>query len=417
MDRMDREIDITVRRRRVARRIATAIAGLAAVVLLLAILPGWLSPTLRRERLRTGLVERGPIEATVEAAGTVLPAFETVLSSPVEARVLRIVRHPGAQVQPGDILLELDTAAARLELDRLEQRLAQKENEQKQVRLDLEKALADLNARTETGKLDVEILDYRVQQNRSLHQQQLISNAVLRESEVEARKAAIQLQQFEESAERERRSAQARLDGLALDIGIVRKEIDDAQERLARATPRADRQGVLTWALEEEGAMVHKGDIIARIADLDSFRVEGSVSDVHAAKLRHGQMVRVLVDSVTLTGHMDTIHPTIENGVVSFEVSLDEPGHPILRNNLRVDVLVVTDTRDDTLKVGKFPHGRGGAVQTAFVVRGDRAERVEIRVGLSGYEQFEVLEGLVEGDVVILSDMGDYLHMKEIQIR
>jgi len=414
---MDREIDIASRRRRLARRLTTGIAALAAVVFLLAILPGWLSPTLRRERLRTGLVERGAIEATVEASGTVLPAFEKALSSPVEARVLRIVKRPGAHVLPGDVLLELDTAAARLQLDRLEERLAQKENEQKQVRLELEKALADLSARTETGKLDVEIFDYRVQQNRSLHEQNLISDAVLRESEVEARKGAIQLRQLEESAETERRSAQARLDGLALDIGIARKEIDDAQERLARATPRADREGVLTWALEEEGATVRAGDIIARIADLDSFRVEGSVSDVHAPKLRSGQRVRVVVDNVILTGQMETIHPTIENGVVRFEVSLEEPGHPILRNNLRVDVLVVTDARTNTLKVGKFPHGRGGTVQTAFVVRGDMAERVEIRSGLSGYEQFEVVEGLAEGDEVILSDMSDYLHMKEIKIR
>jgi HlyD family secretion protein len=414
---MDRQIDSAILRRRMTRRIATGTAIVAGAVLLLAVLPGFLSPTLRRQRLRTAVVERGRIEATVEAAGTVLPAFEKVLSSEVEARVLRILALPGAQVSPGDALLELDTSATRLELDRLEERLAQKENEQKQVRLDLEKTLTDLRSRTETGRLDVEILEYRVEQNRQLHEQELISDAVLREVEVEARKAAIQLRQIEETAESERRSAEARLDGLELDIGILRKEIEDARRRLAGATPRADRQGVLTWAVEEEGATVHKGDVIARIADLDSFRVEGSISDVHAPRLSPGQAVRVAIDDLILPGRLESIHPTIENGVVTFQVSLEQPDHPTLRNNLRVDVLVVTDAREDTLKVRKSPHGRGGSVQTAFLVSDDRARRVEIQVGLSGYEEFEVLEGLEEGDEVIVTDMSDYLHMESIRIR
>ena len=222
---MDREIDIATRRSRTATRAVTGIAVVAGVAALLAILPGWLSPTLNRQRLRTAVVERGRIEATVEAAGTAHPAFENVLSSPIEATVRRIVLRPGARVEPGDILLELDTAAARLELDRLEEQLAQKQNEQRQVRLALENTLASLEARTETGKLDVEILGIRVQQNRSMHEQQLISSATLRESEVEAQKAAILLRQYQESTDRERLSAEAQIDGLALDIGIARKEV------------------------------------------------------------------------------------------------------------------------------------------------------------------------------------------------
>ncbi len=414
---MDREIDSAVLKRRMVRRIVSGVVVLTTVVILLAALPGWLSPSLQRARIRTAPVVRGRIEATVQASGTVRPAFEKVLSSPVESRVLRILIRPGAEVLPGDPVLELDTSATRLELDRLQEKSAQKENEKERLRLDLEKTLADLSSKAQTAQLDVEILDYRVAQNRRLHEQDLIADTVLREVEVEARKAKIQLAQIEASVASERKSSGARMEGLSLDLGILRKEIEEARRLLDGATVRADRAGVLTWVIEEEGTTVRKGDVIARIADLDSFRVEGNVSDVHAPSLATGQPVHVILDDLRLAGEIKTIHPTINNGVITFEVRLAIAGHDALRNNLRVDVLVVTDAHENVLKVERFPHARGGTLQSAFVVHGDRAERREVRVGLSGYDEFEILEGLEEGDEVIVTDMSDYLHMDDVKIR
>ena len=57
--------------------------------------PGWISPSVSRARLRTARVDAGPIEAVISASGTVLPEIEEVLSSPVDARVLRILERPG----------------------------------------------------------------------------------------------------------------------------------------------------------------------------------------------------------------------------------------------------------------------------------------------------------------------------------
>jgi HlyD family secretion protein len=414
---MDREIDRATRRRRMAGRIAGGVAVLGGAGVLLALLPGWFSPVLRRERIRLAPVERGRVEETVEASGTLRPASETVLTSPVETRVLRVLRRPGAAVRPGDGILELDTSTSRLELARLEERLAQKQNEQEQVRLGLEKTLADLEARARTAALDVEILDYRVEQRRRLRREGLISEEALREVEVEARKAAIVRAQVEESAAGERRAADARLAGLALDLAILRQEAAEAGRLLALATAAADRAGILTWTIEQEGAAVHRGDEIARIADLGSFRVEGRVSDVHAPRLRAGQPARVVLGELTLEGRVESVDPTMTGGAVTFDVALDRADHPSLRKDLRVDVHVVTEARDGVLKVRRFPYARGGAVQEAFVVRDGLARRCRIRVGLTGYEELEVLEGLQEGDQVIVSDMQDYLHMDEVRVR
>lgn len=417
---MDRELEPDFRRQLIWRRAGWTGGSLALIAAVLLLLPGWLRPTLERDRLRTGRVDRGPIEGVIEASGTVIPAFEGVLSSPVEARIQKILKRPGEVVRAGEEILALDTSGSRLALERLEDQLSKKLNEQLQLRLELEKQLSGLRGQIESGRLDAEAAQYRVEQNRKLRADGLVSEQVLRASEVEAKKAQIELAQLQDSVRGAQRSTEAQLAGLDLDLAILRKELDEARRQLDLATTRSDRSGVLTWVVPQEGATVQRGEVIARIADLDSFRVEATVSDIHASRLRPGLPVRVVLDGKPLGGRLSQVYPTIENGAIKFTADLDEPRNPGLRNNLGVDVLVVTDSRTSTLRVPKGPFAAGGVVQQVFVIdggRGDRAVRRGVRLGVSGYEHIEVLDGLAEGDEVILSDMRDHIHLEQIKIQ
>ena len=414
---MDRELDVSFRRRLMARRVGVGVAGVALVVAVLLFLPGWLRPSVDRDRIRTARVERGPVEATVQASGTVIPAFESVLSSPVEARVQKVLKRPGERVAVGEEILVLDTSASRLDLERLEDRLEQKANEQEQIRIGLDKSLSDLRGQIESQKLDTEVAEARAAQNRKLHAEGLVSEETLRVVEVEAKKARIQLRQLEEQVASERRSAESRVQGLNLDLAILRKERDEAGRQLELATTRADRAGVITWVFNQEGGTVRRGDVIARIADPESFRIEATVSDVHSSRLAPGQPVKVVMDGQSLPGRLATIYPSVENGSVKFNVDLDDPRNPKLRQNLRVDVLVVTGTRADALRVANGPFADGGGTDRAFVVDGSRAVRRPIRLGLIGAEYLEVTDGLAEGDEVIVSDMRDYAHLTEVKLK
>jgi HlyD family secretion protein len=413
---MDRELDTGFLRRRTVRR-GLVIAGLAvAAVALFFGLPRWLRPSVDRATLRTGAVDRGPVEGIVEASGTVAPAFEKVLSSPVEARVVRVLKRPGERVEPGEEILELDVSSSRLELDRLTDLLTRKESEAEELRLDLESELADLSGRIERGRLDAEILRYRLEQNRKLYDDGLLAEEALRLAEVEAEKADIELAQLEAARERAGRVHAARLQGVDIDLRILAGQRAAARRELELANTRSDRAGVVTWVVPEEGATVRRGEVVARIADLDSFRVEATVSDVHASRLAAGLPVRVVLGELRLDGRLASVDPTIENGVVRFAADLDQPSHPDLRNNLRVDVLVVTGRRADTLRLPRGSFAETGGRATLFVVRGDHAVRRPVELGLSGYRHLEVTGGLAEGETVILSDMSDFLHLDRVEI-
>jgi HlyD family secretion protein len=414
---MDRELDASFRRGVLRRRVAWGVGSVVLVAAILLFLPGWLRPSVARVQIRTGKVDRGPIEGIVEASGQVIPAFEGVLSSPVEARVEKILKRPGEVVKAGEEILRIDTSASRIELERLEDQLRKKANEQAQLRINLEKSLTELRGKIESQKLDVEALQYRMEQNRKLRGDGLVSEQLLKASEVEAKKAKIELDQLQEQSKNEHRATDAQLQGLDLDLATLRRDRDEAKRQLELATTRSDRSGVLTWVVAQEGTTVRKGDVIARIADLDSFRVEATVSDVHSSALHPGEPVRVMLEGQPLSGRLAQVYPTIENGTVKLTADLDDKRNPKLRNNLSVDVLVVTDSRTNVLRVPKGPYAQGGAAVPVFVIQGDHATKRTVRFGLSGYDSFEVLDGLAEGDEVILSDMRDYVHLSRVNLK
>jgi len=413
---MDTPLKPHVIRRRRTRRAAVTIGSIAAAVAALALLPGWLRPSVSRERLRLGRVERATVEATLDAAGVVVPAAERSIASPVETRVLAVLKRAGDAVKIGDPIVVLDTAASRLDLARLNDRIAQKASESRRLALVLARELADLDARAESKRLDAQMLAHRVAQREKLSKDGLVSDEALEETRIEAEKARIEVRQLEAARLNAERSAAAQLEGVTLDARILQNEAGEARRQLELATARADMDGIVTWVVSEEGATVRVGEAVARIARLDAFRVEATISDVHAARLRSGMPARIEFSGHRVDGVVSHVLPAIEGGAAKFLVDLANPSDPALRQNLRVDVHVVAEQRDGVLSVPRGPFSTGGAAQPVFVVDDSRLIRRSARVGLAGYERLEILEGLAEGDTIVLSDMQNYTHLETVRL-
>jgi len=193
---MDREITVSERRAQLIRKVAIVASISIVACAALAVSVRWMRPSVSRSRIEIAKVTRGPITEVIEASGSVAPAAETVLSSPVDARVVRIVAKAGKAVHAGDEILQLDTSASQLDVERLRDRVAQKERELDQERLELEKELVDLTSRIEQQKLDSEVASYKLEQQKMLRDQGLLSEQQFRQTDAEARKAAIALEQL-----------------------------------------------------------------------------------------------------------------------------------------------------------------------------------------------------------------------------
>ena len=403
-------------RRDRATLVAKVALPVVALGVVLALLPGWIRPSINRSRIRIATVTAGPLDAVVAASGTVVPAVERVLSSPVDARLLRVLKRPGEAVRLGDPVAELDLGETRLAFDTIVTNGRLSDNAQAQARLALATSLADLDGRIERQTLDRQMLVEKADSSERLFKDGLVSQQALRESQLAVKQAELQLAQLRRDRDNATRAADLQGEQLTLQRDALARQADQARRQLELGTTRSDRDGVVTWVLSQEGSLVRRGEVVARIADLSTFRIDATIADLHATRIKAGAPVSVTVTGGTINGTISDVQPTVDAGTVRFSVALEQPAHPELRANLRVDVLVITDHRPRAVKVKQATFPDIGGIPHAFVVQDGRAYRRPVTLGLRSFDEVEIT-GVAEGDEIVVSDMRDYAHLKEIDIQ
>lgn len=414
---MDTPIDSATRRRRRLRRLAPAVGILIVAVAGLVLVTGWLRPSVKRDRIRTALVQKGEMSATLDASGLVVPELEQTLTAPMATRVLRVLRTNGAEVGPGEPIVVLDDTDAQREVNRIAEQISLKENSRRKTRVELDRSRNDLTARRDIKALELDSFSVTLERNRKMLERGLIAEEDVRLAQTDVDRTAIELRNLENQLLNSEQDLAARLEGLELEISILESDLEQARKRLERTRVTADRAGIVTWVVTTAGAAVADGEPVARVADLSAYRVEATLSDVLARRLTVGLPAFVRSGETRLAGRVTKIRPTVENGIVTFEVALDENDHAVLRPNLRVDVHAVTEQRTNTLCVKRGPILNVRGHDCLFVIRDGKAIRTPVTIGLSNFEEYEITEGLSEGDEVIISDMSDYFKAKEVQIR
>ncbi len=413
---MDRPIDPAQLIRKRRRRLIQIGVVVGGIITLFLIFSAWIHPSIERKDLQTAIVQRGAIEGSISASGTIVPKFEQAISSPGETRLLAVRKRPGENVRKGESLLDLDRSELSLALERAEKELALKANKQTQLKLDMERTLNDLNGQLNIKDLRLEYLRSKSEQADKMFALGAISKDQLDQTKLEEHIATIERQDLEKSVQSTKQSLGNQLEGMTTEVRTLLREKDDIRRQLDLLSCRAAQDGVVTWVQDQIGSSVHRGDIIARVADLSSYRVEASLSDIHASRLRVGMPAKIRLNDLTIPGEIQTVYPNIENGIAKIALLLQDGSNKSLRPNLRVDVALVTTRRESTLTVKKGPFVGGEDEQDVFVVKGNSARRVRVRIGLRSFDEVEITGEVSPGDEIIISNMNEYKHLSQIKI-
>ncbi len=413
---MDRALDPAFTRRRTRLRLAAGILLLLGLVLACWFLNRALRPSVAQSDIVISTVRRGDVANTINAAGIVIPVHEEVVASPVVSRVAKVHAKPGQQVKAGELLLELDDREIRLALDTLREQLAQQENRIATLKLDLEQKHKQLLAVIELLELDLLSSRALNERNQKLRQSGLVSGENLLAGELAVKRAEIQLRQQRELIADSRRSTAASISAAGLQKDILEKQIAQQERLLAQARVAAPIDGMLTTVMQEVGASVAAGQLLARVSELNNYRVEATLSDFHARALEQGQAVRVEQNGERLDGRVHTILPEIQNGTVKLLVDLAQPQHPLLRNKMRVDVNIVTARRSGALVLDSGAAFNGSGRQDAFTVREGVARRTSLQLGSSDGKLVEIVSGARAGERFIVSDTKAFANLDSIRI-
>jgi HlyD family secretion protein len=413
---MDQAIPIDTLRRGQRQRIAAGVLLFAALCAAAWAVNRVLRPSIDAGAIIVAEVRRGDVANTVNAAGVVIPVHEEVVSSPGASRVARVHAKPGQQVQAGDLLLELDDRAIRLALEALKEQLAQQDNRVTTLGAEMDQKLKQIRSSIELLEIDLQAARVRHERNQKLRSSGIVSGEDLLTAELNVKRAEIGLRQQRELIDDTRRATAGAIAAARLQQAILHKQIAQQEGLLAQTRVCAPFAGMLTWVVEEEGASVAAGQLVARVSELNNYRVEASLSDFHARLLAAGQAVVVEQNGERLAGTVHTILPEIQNGTIKLLVDLARPRNPNLRNKMRVDVNVVTERRTKVLVIDSGAAFNGRGRQPAFAVQDGMARKTTLELGASDGKVVEVVAGARAGERFIVSDTSAFKTLDTVRI-
>jgi len=413
---MDKVIEEEVASRK--KRKAIVVVSITIVILIAAVvlLRASLASAVKKSVITTAVVERGDIENTITASGEILPEFEAIITSPINASVQKVIIDAGSKVKSGESILTLDKSASQTEFEKLKFQLASKENEVKKLKLELDKSFYDIKSSNDIKQLRINSLEADVENAKRLFKAGGGTRESIEQAELNLKVAKLEKQQLENEIKSKQQTMQVEMKEAAIAAAIQANDLHELERKLQLANIVASRNGVVTWVNKNLGTAIHEGDALARIADLGSFKVQGSISDTYLDQLHNAMSAIIRINETQLRGTVVNIQPSVQNGIVSFVIQLGEQNNQLLRPNMKVDVFLVTAARKNVLRVANGPAFRGASSQDIFVLNQGKAERKTVHTGMTNFDYVEVLDNLKPGDVIITSDMSAYKNTKELTI-
>lgn len=415
MDIQRNDLKLKKRRKRILYGALGGIAVLVAGIVIARLEPA--APSVERGTVWTDTVKRGEMLREVRGPGTLVPKAIRWIAAETDARVERIVVKPGARVEADTIILELSNpvvqdqlAAARAEFVAAEASYVARESELESQLLDQRANYAAVQAEYEGARLQAEAegelaskgIIPRIQFQRS----QLAAESLKVRLEIEGDRMAKSRQNIGKQLEAER----ARIDQLARTRDLRQRQADALQLRAGIA-------GVLQQVPVEEGQQVMAGSNLARVARPDVLMAELRIAETQAKDIAIGQQVKVDTRNGVVIGEVMRIDPAVLNGTVQIDVDLPGELPPGARPDLSVDGTVEIERLENVLYVGRPAFGQPNSQTTLFRIDGDgRALRVPVQLGRASVNLIEVVQGLDEGDRVILSDTSAWDQHDRIRI-
>jgi HlyD family secretion protein len=413
---MDRAISSDIQQRRRLTRIGAAALLLAGMCAAAWGINRAVRPSLSARDIIVAEVRRGDVANTINASGIVIPLHEEVVSSLIASRVAKVHAKPGQQVAEGELLLELDDREPRLALETLEEQLAQQENKILVLTQEQEQKHKELVGGIELQEVDLQSARAKHERFEKLRTSGAVSGQDLLGAELDVKRAEIRLRQQHEQVEDTRRLTRSSIAAANLQQAILKKQIAQQQRLLAQTRVRAPFSGMLTALVEDEGASVAPGQQVARVSELNNYRVEATLSDFHARLLAPGQAVRVEQNGELIPGTVHTILPEIQNGTIKLLVDLAQPHNPHLRNKMRVDVNIVTEHTAGTLVIDSGAAFNGRGQQAAWQVVDGVARKTMLDLGSSDGKLVEIVSGAKPGQRFIVSDTQGFKDLDSIRI-
>lgn len=415
---MDRKVsEEIIRKRKIRFYLKLGIIGIVFIVFFI-ILVNVLKASVSYNDIIVSEVDEGALNISVSATGTVVPLYEEVVISPVASKILSIYKKTGEEVSEGEPILELDLVAFSADMEKLNDELLMKESRLQQEIVSAESKLADLEMQIKIDEMKLRRMEVLLKNEMFLDSIGASTSDKIKQAELDFQVQTLQLEQLKLKYQNQKQTSDADIKVLELEYKIAKKNVEVGQKTMGEAEVRSPGNAVLTWVNDRIGGNINAGDQLAIVSDLQNFKIEGEISDSYANKISPGNRVEVKIGSKKLMGIVGNVVPSVSDGLIEFNVMLDESDNAELRSGLKVDLYVINSIKENALRIdNRFSYYRGSGEYELWVINGDKAKKRNIVLGESSFDKVEVLDGLKVGEQVIISDMGKYDNREQLRIK
>jgi HlyD family secretion protein len=378
------------------------------------------APTVERGTVWTDTVKRGPMLRQVRGTGSLVPSQEAVRQIPAEteATVVRILMLPGSQVKRDSILLEMSNPQTEQAAVDADLQLKATEAEYKSLRVKLDSDLMNQKAGAATVHADDATAQRQAQTDKSLYELGVISGLAYKSSKEKADELTTRndlqtqvLTANERAIETQMAQEQAKVDEMRTLAQLKQKQLDALRVR-------AGIDGILVDLPLQVGQHVLPGTMLAKVVEPDHLMATVKIAETQARDVQIGEPASVDTHNGVIAGSVMRVDPAVQNGTVTVDVKLTGELPKGARPDLSVDGTIDLERMDNVLYVGRPAFGQENSTISLFKLGGDSqtALRVPVRVGRASVNSIQVIEGLHEGDTVILSDMSRWDNTDRVRL-
>ena len=388
---MDREIPKEVRNKERNKKIirygAIGVAGIVVVSVLISLM----RTGVKEKDLVFSKVGKGTIEVSVSASGKVVPAFEEIINSPINTRILEVYRKGGDSVDVGTPILKLDLQSAETDYKKMLDEEQMRSYKLKQLKLDNQTKLTDLQMKIKVSAMKLDRMKVELRNEQYLDSLGSGTTDKVRQAELSYNVAQLEYEQLQQQYANEKEVLAAEYQVQELDFSMFQKTLAETKRTLDDAQVRSPRKAILTYINNQIGAQVPEGSQIAVISDLSHFKVEGEIADTYGDRVAAG---------------------------ISFTVQLNEDNNRRLRSGLKTDVYVMNAVKEDVMRIANASYYVGRGEYELFVRNSDKEiVKRKVQLGDSNFEFVEVVSGLQPGDEVVVSDMSNYKNKNKLKLK
>lgn len=398
------------------------VAALALTIFVPKLLPTAV-PSVDAATVWRDTVEHGTMIRQVRGPGTLVPEQMRWITAVTAGRIEQIMSLPGTTVGEGDLIMRMSNPDVDMQLLTARQQLSAAEAALAQLRTNLQ--TQELTQRGTVATVRSQFLDaqrvYETNQRLFDENPDLVARA-----DVERTREALEALELGLQVEQDRLklmedTQEEQLDAQREQILRLGELVQFNADRLQSMNVSVPVGGVLA-ALDiplQEGQWVQSGQMLSRVVVPGRLKAEIRITQTQAQDIVIGQVALIDTRTDTIEGQVTRIDPAVRNGTVTIDVSLPDNLPPSARPDLSVDGNVIIDRLDGVTHVGRPTFGQPNQQVSIFKLTpdGNFADRITIRLGASSVNDIQVLEGLTEGEVVILSDMSRWDGFDRVKLK